>query len=35
LQVDDEIDPIAKMLGVKTLIGVLGLLSNKDQVNPN
>jgi hypothetical protein len=35
LQVNDDIDPIAKILGVKTLVGVLGLLSNKDQVNPN
>jgi hypothetical protein len=34
LQVDDETGPIAKMLGVKTLVGVLGLLSNRDQVNP-
>jgi len=35
LWVDHETDPIAKTLGVKTLVGVLGLLSNKDQFNPN
>jgi hypothetical protein len=30
LQVDDEINPIAKTLRVKTLVGLLGLLSNSD-----
>jgi hypothetical protein len=35
LQVDDETDPIARKLGVEAFPGVVGLLSNGDQVSPS